>query len=296
MENTLCSLKTIQDIRARHGFAFTKSLGQNFLVNPDIPRQIAEGAGIDADTGVIEVGPGIGCLTFELAQRAKKVVAVELDRSLLPVLGETLAAFDNVSVVSADVLKLDLGELIEREFAGMRVVVCANLPYYITTPVIMKFLEAGLSVDSLTVMVQREVAERFLAPAGQKEYGAISVAVQYYSAPRLLLRVGRGNFHPAPKVDSAVIRMDILQDRGAKVANEAFFLSVVRAAFGQRRKTLQNALANGLAQIGKQDVVKALTEMGVDADIRGERLSLSEFAALSDLLIQYLHNCEKFHK
>ena len=288
MEN-LTHIGVIKDVLSRHGFTFSKGLGQNFLINPEIPRKIAEGAGLDSRTGVIEVGPGIGCLTFELAQRAGKVVAVELDRSLLPVLGETLAAFDNVSVVNADIMKLDVGELIKREFADMKVVVCANLPYYITTPVIMKFLEGGFSIDSLTVMVQREVAERFLADAGTSAYGAISVAVQYYSRPELLLRVGKGNFHPSPKVDSAVVKMQILQERAAKVANEAFFQSVVRAAFAQRRKTLQNALANGLTQINKQDVAGALAEMGLDREIRGERLSISDFAQLSDLLIKNLH-------
>ena len=205
----LSDIGTIKEILGRHGFTFSKSLGQNFLINPSVCPRMAEMSGADSGVGVIEVGPGIGVLTCELCRRAEKVVAVELDKRLLPVLDETLAEFDNVKVVNADVLELDLNRLISEEFPGMEVVVCANLPYYITSPVIMKLLEDGLPVKAITVMVQKEAAQRICAPVGTRESGAVTVAVNYYAEPRLLFSVSAGSFMPAPKVDSAVIRLDI---------------------------------------------------------------------------------------
>ena len=244
----LSNINTIKEILSAHGFTFSKSLGQNFLINPTVCPKIAEmggagSCGADENTGVIEIGAGIGVLTAELAKRAKKVVSLELDTRLIPVLAGTLEDFDNVEVLNADVLKTDLHELIASRFAGMRVVVCANLPYYITSPVIMYLLESRIPIDAVTVMVQKEAAARLCAPVGSRDAGAVTVAVNYYADAKKLFDVSAGSFMPAPKVDSSVIRLDIRPDPPVEISDEKFFFRVVKAAFGQRRKTASNSLS-----------------------------------------------------
>lgn len=279
----LSNISNIKEILARHGFTFSKSLGQNFLINPSVcPRMALEG-GADKGMGVIEIGPGIGVLTCELAKRAKKVVAIELDKRLLPVLDETLCDFDNVKVINGDVLKIDLKRLIEEEFPDMPVCVCANLPYYITSPVIMKLLEERLPVESITVMVQKEAAQRICAEAGKRECGAVTVAVRYYAQPRVLFSVSAGSFMPAPKVDSAVIRLDVHQETPFKVTDEKLFFKVVKSAFAQRRKTLPNALTAGLS-LDKSTINALLVNAGVPQNFRAEQLSMEQFAQIANSL------------
>jgi len=279
--NALSNIGTIKEILTRHGFTFSKALGQNFLINPSVCPRMAQECGADEHTGVLEVGPGIGVLTVELAARAKKVVAVELDDRLLPVLAETLAEHPNASVIRGDILKLDLHGLIEREFVGMDVVVCANLPYYITSPVIMRFLEERLPIRALTVMVQKEAAERICALPGQREAGALSLAVRYFAEPQVLFPVSRGSFLPAPNVDSAVIRLRILPEPPLAVDCEPDFFALVRASFGQRRKTLCNAASAGLS-IPKQQLLPLLARAGIPGRARAEQLTLEQFACLSN--------------
>ncbi len=277
----LWDLQTIKRLLSRHGFQFSKALGQNFLIDPTVCPRMAEESGVNAQAGVLEVGPGFGVLTQQLAQRAAKVVAIELDKRLPAVLAETLADFDNVTVVNDDVMKLDLHALIEQEFPGMPVQVCANLPYYITSPVIMKLLEERLPIESLTVMVQKEAAERLCAQPGTRSCGAVSVAVQYYAEPEILFAVPRDSFYPAPNVDSAVIRLRIRTQPPlslGKVTEKEFF-RMVQAAFGQRRKTVPNALSAGLAR-EKASVAHALETAGIPAQARAEQLSMEQWGAL----------------
>ncbi|MBQ1814877.1 MAG: 16S rRNA (adenine(1518)-N(6)/adenine(1519)-N(6))-dimethyltransferase RsmA [Ruminococcus sp.] len=276
----LSDIGTIKEILGRHGFTFSKSLGQNFLINPSVCPRMAELSGAAQGVGVIEIGPGIGVLTNELCALADKVVAVELDKRLLPVLEETLAEYDNIKVINADVLELDLQKLIEEEFAGMEVVVCANLPYYITSPVIMKLLEDKLPISAVTVMVQKEAARRICAPVGSRECGAVTVSVNYYAKPELLFDVSAGSFMPAPKVDSAVMRLDILDEPPVKTDEKKFF-AVVKAAFSQRRKVISNSLSSGLG-IGKAEVLTILEAAGVPANARAETLSLQAFADIAN--------------
>lgn len=276
----LSDIGTIKEILGRHGFTFSKSLGQNFLINPSVCPRMAELSGAAQGVGVIEIGPGIGVLTNELCALADKVVAVELDRRLLPVLEETLAEYDNIKVINADVLELDLQKLIEEEFAGMEVVVCANLPYYITSPVIMKLLEDKLPISAVTVMVQKEAARRICAPVGSRESGAVTVSVNYYAKPELLFDVSAGSFMPAPKVDSAVMRLDILDEPPVKTDEKKFF-AVVKAAFSQRRKVISNSLSSGLG-IGKAEVLTILEAAGVPVNARAETLSLQAFADIAN--------------
>ena len=276
----LSDISTIKEILSKHGFTFSKSLGQNFLINPSVCPRMAEYAGAGAGVGVIEIGPGIGVLTNELCQLADKVVAVELDKRLLPVLDETLAEYDNVKIVNADVLELDLNQLIEEEFAGMEVVVCANLPYYITSPVIMKLLEERLPVKAITVMVQKEAAQRICAKVGVRMCGAVTVAVNYYAEPELLFHVSAGSFMPAPKVDSAVIRLNVREKPPVDADKEKFF-AVVKASFGQRRKVIANSLSAGLG-MGKEKVLAILERAGVPQNTRAEALSLEDFAAIAN--------------
>ncbi len=278
----LSDIGTIKELLSRHGFSFSKALGQNFLVNPSVCPRMAESCGAGQGAGVLEIGPGIGVLTQELCQLADKVVAVELDKRLLPVLGETLAEFDNIRIVNADVLKLDLNRLIAEEFDGLEVVVCANLPYYITSPVIMKLLEDRLPVKAITVMVQKEAAQRICAPVGSRESGAVTVSVNYYAEPELLFHVSAGSFMPAPKVDSAVIRLNILQEPPVDCDRAAFF-RVVKAAFSQRRKVIANSLSAGLG-ISKADAAALLEQAGVAPNARAEQLSLQDFAAIANRL------------
>lgn len=274
---------TIRAVLSRHGFRFSKSLGQNFLVDPSVCPRMAEECGADLSTGVLEIGPGVGVLTAELARRSAKVVSVELDRSLLPVLGETLADFRNVKVVVGDVLKLDLVSLLREEFGGRDAVVCSNLPYYITSPVIMRFLEERLPVSSLTVMVQKEAAARFCAEPGSRACGAVSVAVRYYAEPQILFGVPRSCFYPQPNVDSAVMKLRIRREPAVAVQSETNFFRLVRAAFGQRRKTMQNAVSAGL-HLPKDRVADALRAAGVSPSARAEQLTLPQLAAVSDKL------------
>lgn len=279
----LSNINTIRAILSRHGFTFSKKLGQNFLINPTVCPRMAEACGAGAGTGVLEVGPGIGVLTTELAARAEKVCAVELDSRLLPVLSETLAEHHNVHVVQGDVMELDLHTLLEQEFGGLKIAVCANLPYYITSPVIMKLLQDRLPVDSLTVMVQKEAAERLCAEPGTRACGAVSAAVWYYAEPELLFPVGRGSFLPSPNVDSAVIQLRVRQKPPVEVANEAFFFRVVKAAFGQRRKAAANSISAGLS-VPKNSVQAALQSLSLPEKLRAEQFTLEQFAELSNAL------------
>lgn len=279
----LSNINTIRAILSRHGFTFSKKLGQNFLINPTVCPRMAEACGAAAGTGVLEVGPGIGVLTTELAARAEKVCAVELDSRLLPVLSETLAEHHNVHVVQGDVMELDLHTLLKQEFGGLKIAVCANLPYYITSPVIMKLLQDRLPVDSLTVMVQKEAAERLCAEPGTRACGAVSAAVWYYAEPDLLFPVGRGSFLPSPNVDSAVIQLRVRQKPPVEVANEAFFFRVVKAAFGQRRKAAANSISAGLS-VPKSSVQAALQSLSLPEKLRAEQFTLEQFAELSNAL------------
>ena len=279
----LSNIGTIKDILGRHGFTFSKSLGQNFLINPSVCPKMAEQSGAKKGVGVIEVGPGIGVLTCQLAKRADKVVAIELDKRLLPVLDETLAEYDNIRIINDDILKIDLKKLIETEFSGMEVVVCANLPYYITSPVIMKLLEDRLPINALTVMVQKEAAQRICAEVGTRQSGAVTVAVNYYAKPQILFGVSAGSFMPAPKVDSAVIRLDILKEPCVQVEDEELFFRVVKAAFSQRRKTLPNSLSAGL-QISKLTVTNALKRANVPVNYRAEQLTMEQLAKISNAI------------
>ena len=276
----LSDIGTIKELLSKHGFTFSKALGQNFLVNPSVCPRMAEYSGAGRGVGVIEIGPGIGVLTNELCQLADKVVAVELDKRLLPVLAETLEEYDNIRIVNADVLELDLKELIAEEFAGLEVVVCANLPYYITSPVIMKLLEEELPVSAVTVMVQKEAAQRICAKVGSRESGAVTVAVHYYAEPELLFSVSAGSFMPAPKVDSAVIRLNVRREPPVKADKKAFF-AVVKAAFGQRRKVISNSLSAGLG-VGKEEIRALLDRAGVPQNARAEALSMEDFAAIAN--------------
>lgn len=281
--NRLSDIGTIKDILSRYGFTFSKSLGQNFLINPSVCPRMAELSGAGKGVGVIEVGPGIGVLTNELCKLADKVVAVELDKRLLPVLEETLSEYDNIKVVNADVMELDLHKLIEEEFQGMEVVVCANLPYYITSPVIMKLLEDKLPISAITVMVQKEAAQRICAEVGSRQSGAVTVSVNYYAKPEMLFNVSAGSFMPAPKVDSAVIRLDILSEPPVDVYNEKKFFEVIKASFSQRRKILANSLCSGLS-LEKSKVFEILTDCGISENIRAEKLSLKNFADIANHL------------
>ena len=274
---------TIKEVLGRHGFRFSKALGQNFLIDPRVCPRMAAESGAAECAGAIEVGPGLGVLTYELAQVAKKVVAIELDQRLFPVLGETLADCPNVELVQGDVLKLDLHALIQEKFGGQEVCVCANLPYYITSPVIMGVLEGGLPLKSITVMVQKEAAERICAQPGQRACGAVSVSVHYHSQPQVLFGVSRGSFLPPPNVDSAVIRLDLRREPPVQVADEGWFFRVSRAAFAQRRKTAANSISASLS-LPKAQVEAALGAAGIPANARAEQLSLEQFAALANAL------------
>lgn len=279
----LTDIGTIKALLARHGFHFSKALGQNFIVNPSVCPRMADESGIDSESGVIEIGAGIGVLTAELAKRAKKVVCIELDSKLLPILDETLADFDNIEIINADVLKTDLAALIDEKFGGMPVYVCANLPYYITSPVIMTLLESRLPLKAVTVMVQREAAQRLCAPVGSRLSGAVTVAVDYYAEARKLFDVSAGSFMPAPKVDSSVIRLDIREKPGIEVSDEKLFFSMVHAAFSQRRKTASNSISSGTG-IPKAVVAEAIERCGFPPSVRAESMTAEQLAALCEAL------------
>ena len=283
----LTNLSVIKDLLTRHGFTFSKALGQNFIVNPSVCPRISQMGGAGPGVGVIEIGAGIGVLTAQLSQDAEKVVCVEIDSRLLPILDETLADCPNVTIVNDDVLKVDLHDLIRREFAGMEVVVCANLPYYITSPILMKLLEDRLPVRSITVMVQKEAARRICAAPGTREAGAISAAIRYYSQPQILFHVSRGSFMPAPDVDSTVIRLDILPRPAVEVADEHLYFEGVKAAFSQRRKTVHNALAGYFGR-PKDWAGAVLESAGIPLNARAEQLTIQQFGALADALARSL--------
>ena len=280
MTMKLTDITQIKEILSRHGFRFSKSLGQNFLVADWVPRSIADSAGLDADTCVLEIGPGIGCLTRELSERAGKVVAVELDGALRPVLTETLADLANGEVVYGDILRQDLAALTAERMPGLRPVVCANLPYNVTTPVLTKLIESGL-FDTVTVMIQREVARRICAAPNTPDYGAFGIFVQWHMTAELLFDVPPGCFIPQPKVTSSVIRLTRRAAPPSTVRDEKLLMRIVRAAFNQRRKTLVNALSAGLG-MDKGLAAAALAGCGLDERVRGEALSIAEFAALCE--------------
>lgn len=281
----LTDVSTIKELLSRHGFHFSKAMGQNFLINPSVCPKMAELCGAAPGVGVLEIGPGIGVLTKELSARAERVAAIELDRRLPPLLRETLKGRPNVSIIEGDALKLDLAAILEREFPGMEAVVCANLPYYITSPMIMHLLESRLPVKSVTVMVQLEAARRLCARPGTREAGAVTLAVHYYSEPKLLFPVSRGSFLPAPNVDSAVIRMDIRPEPPAGVRDEALLFRIIRLAFAQRRKTVHNAVGSDPA-FGKAHTADALSRAGLSPTARAEQLALEDFIRLSNQLAE----------
>ena len=282
MQN-LSDISVIRSVLEKHGFNFSKALGQNFLINPSVCPRMAEYSLADENTGVIEIGAGIGVLTAELAKIAKKVVCVELDTRLLPILDETLADFDNIEIVNADVMKTDLKALIEEKFQGMDVVVCANLPYYITSPVITMLLESRLPIKAVTVMIQKEAADRLCTPVGSRDSGAITVCTNYYAEVKQLFNVSRGSFMPAPNVDSTVIRLDIREYPAVKVSDEKKFFKMVKAAFAQRRKTALNSISSGMG-LSKTQVADALRASGLDENVRAEKLTMDELALLCENL------------
>jgi len=280
----LTDISVIRSLMGEEQTTFKKKFGQNFLINENVVERIADGCGDDARAGVLEIGPGIGVLTCELAKRYAKVVTVEIDDTMIPILEKTLAEFDNISVVHSDILKVDLKALVKEHFADVSEIrVCANLPYYITTPILMYLLESEIKFKSITVMVQKEVADRLCAPAGSSLYGAITASLSYYGKASRLFVVSAGNFMPAPKVDSAFVRID-LYDAPPVDADFKTLMRVIRGAFLQRRKTLVNALASEFSHISKENIGKAIVNCGFSADIRGEKLSLDDFAKVANAL------------
>ena len=279
----LSSHRATKDIVDKHGFKFSKSLGQNFLIDDNVIDKIIDGARVKEGDKVIEVGPGIGTLTREMAKRAEKVVAVEIDKNLIPILKETLADFGNTEVVNEDILKVDINKLVDEKLSGGPVKLIANLPYYITTPIVMKFLEEDIPVTDIVVMVQKEVADRMNAVPSTKDYGALSVAVQYYCDTEIVAKAPRHMFIPQPKVDSTVIGLHIREEKKYKADNEQLFFKTVKAAFGQRRKTLLNSLSS-MGVLDKAKIKEVLAEAGIDEKRRGETLSIEEFANLSNII------------
>lgn len=280
----LCNLSTIKTLMSDAGITFRKEFGQNFLTNRIIPEEIAENCADTSERLIIEIGPGIGCLTQELAMRYTKVVAVEIDKGLIPILGKTLEDFDNVTVINDDIMKININDLVSEYAEGMPISVCANLPYYITTPILMHLLESGVKFSSITVMVQNEVAQRLSAKAGASDYGGITAILGYYGTVRKLFKVSAGSFVPPPKVDSAVVRIDLYDRCPYEIKDEKLFRNCIKAAFEMRRKTLENALSAKLGGFTKEDIAEAIARAGFDAKIRGERLSTEDFAMLSNHL------------
>ncbi|MBB5325856.1 16S rRNA (adenine1518-N6/adenine1519-N6)-dimethyltransferase [Anoxybacillus tepidamans] len=277
-----------REILEKYGFSFKKSLGQNFLIDTNILRRIVDFAELSNDTGVIEIGPGIGALTEQLARRAKKVVAFEIDQRLLPILADTLSPYANVRIIHQDVLKADIQRVIDKELPEVSdIMVVANLPYYVTTPIIMKLLEDHLPIRGIVVMLQKEVADRISAQPGTKDYGSLSIAIQYYTEAETVMTVPRTVFMPQPNVDSAVIRLTKREKPAADVVDESFFFQVVRASFSQRRKTILNNLTSQLpnGKQRKETIERVLAELQLDPRRRGETLTLAEFAALSNRLM-----------
>ena len=282
----VCNIKDIKALLGRHGFHFSKSMGQNFLIESWVPEDIAAASGATKDSCVLEIGPGIGPLTRQLSDRAGKVVAVELDRTLLPILAETLEGLNNVEIVSGDIMKVDLPALVAEKFCGLKPMACANLPYNITSPVLTALIESGC-FSAITVMIQREVALRICAAPGTSDYGAFSVFCQYHTTPELLFDVPNTCFIPAPKVTSSVIRL-VPRPKLAEVEDESFFFRVVHAAFAQRRKTLLNSLSSALGQPFSREMVSdAIAACSLPPDVRGERLGIREFARIAHVLKEY---------
>lgn len=281
----LCNISVIKSVMSDANITFRKDFGQNFLINKSIPEEIAENATDTKDSLILEIGPGIGCLTQELALRYKKVVAIEIDKGLIPVLEKTLAEYDNITVINEDIMKADLESIIEQYYDGMPVAVCANLPYYITTPILMRLLESGIKFSSITVMVQNEVATRLTAKAGSSDYGAITAVLGYYGSVKRLFKVSAGSFMPAPKVDSAVVKIDIYDEPKYKPRDEKLFRNLIKAAFEMRRKTLVNAVISKLPHINKENLINSLHSLGLSEAVRGEKLSTEDFVNLSNLLI-----------
>jgi 16S rRNA (adenine1518-N6/adenine1519-N6)-dimethyltransferase len=279
----LSSHKATKEIVQKHNFRFSKSLGQNFLIDDTIIDRIVDGANIGENDYVMEVGPGIGTLTREMAKRSKKVVAIEIDKSLIPILKDTLSDLDNAEVVNSDILRVDVNELIDEKLNGGPIKLVANLPYYITTPIVMKFLEEDIPVTNIVVMVQKEVADRMKAEPNTKDYGALSVAVQYYCDVEIVAKVPRHLFMPQPNVDSTVIALNVRENPVYKVDNEEIFFKVVKASFGQRRKTLLNSLST-LGFLNKDEIKEVLQNSNIDEKRRGETLSIEEFSNLSNTI------------
>lgn len=280
----LCDIKTIKQIMAMFSINFRKEFGQNFLTNNMVVEDIADNCCDDAASTILEIGPGIGSLTRELAERYKNVVALEIDNGLIPVLKYTLDEYKNTTVINQDVMKADLSEILAPYFESGKVSVCANLPYYITTPILMKLLESGLPFDYITIMIQSEVADRLCATPGDKNCGAITAVLNYYGTPEKLFKVSAGNFIPAPKVDSSVVRIKLHKDKPCKPADEHTFFRTIRASFEQRRKTLPNALSAVFGELSKEEITNIIADCGHDINIRGEKLGVEEFTALSDKL------------
>ena len=275
----------MKPLLAEHGFHFSKAKGQNFLIAPWVPASIAEDSGVDDTVGVLEIGPGIGPLTQQLCLRAKKVCAVELDKRLEPILKQTVGEFDNLEIIWDDVLNQDVPALIAEKFAGLRPMACANLPYYITSPILTALLEADC-FESVTVMVQKEVAQRIAARPGSEDYSAFTVFCQYYAEPKLLFDVPAHCFMPQPKVTSAVIQLQVRKERNWDILDEKIFFRLVRASFAMRRKKLSNGLASGFPELGKQGAAEVIEAAGFDANIRGETLSIPEFARIANEIVK----------
>ena len=281
----VCDIHVMKPLLAQHGFHFSKAKGQNFLIAPWVPQQIAEDAGVDATAGVLEIGPGIGPLTQQLALRAGKVCAVEVDERLKPILELTVGEFSNLEILWGDVLKQDVAALVKEKFAGLRPMACANLPYYITSPILSALLEADC-FDSVTVMVQKEVALRIAAKPGSADYSAFTVFCQYYAEPELLFDVPAHCFMPQPKVTSAVIQLKIRKERNWGAEDEAVFFRLVKASFAMRRKKLSNGLASGFPELGKSGAAEVIEAAGFDANVRGETLSIPEFVRIANEIVR----------
>jgi 16S rRNA (adenine1518-N6/adenine1519-N6)-dimethyltransferase len=280
----LTSINEIKSLMSRHNMTFSKGYGQNFLVNESVPGRIAGQCGAEPDDGILEIGPGIGTLTSELAERYADVVAVEIDARLLPILDETLGRYDNVTVIHGDILKTPLAGIAEKYFPGREITVCANLPYYITSPILMYLLESGVKFRAITVMVQKEVARRLTASPGTPDYGALTASVNRYGTAERLFDVSPGSFLPAPKVDSSVVRITPYEERPYRVRNERILGRVIRGSFALRRKNLANSLSSEFGEIKKDDIIRLLSGLGFETGVRGEELGIREFALVSDAI------------
>ena len=281
----VCDIQVMKPLLAEHGFHFSKAKGQNFLTQRWVPENIAEQAGVDSSAGVLEIGPGIGPLTQQLCLRANKVCAVELDKRLAPILQQTVGHFENLEIIWDDVLNQDIPALVAQKFAGLRPMACANLPYYITSPILTALLEADC-FDSVTVMVQKEVAQRIAAKPGSEDYSAFTVFCQYYAEPEILFDVPAHCFLPQPKVTSAVIQLKVRKQRNWDILDEKTFFRTVRASFAMRRKKLSNGLASGFPELGKNGAAEVIEKAGFDANVRGETLSIRDFAAISNEIVR----------